>query len=78
MLFDGIKINIMIPIKSECPLNGQCQIAAIIYKCTVLSRGKPNKVIKCTSELLRVISRSDFVIIGSHLAMKLAQTIYGN
>ena len=38
----------------------------------------------CTSELLRVISKSDFIIIGSRLTMKVAQTIppfqniYGN
>ena len=31
-------------IKSECPLNGQCQVTGIIYKCTVLSPDKPNKV----------------------------------
>ena len=40
--------------------------------------------IKCTLELLRVISRSDFIIIGSHLTTKIVQTIppfqniYGN
>ena len=31
-------------VKSECPLNGQCQITSILYKCTLLSPGKPNKV----------------------------------
>ena len=31
--------------------------------------------IKCTSELLRVISKSDFIIIGSRLTMNLAQMI---
>ena len=31
-------------VKSECPLNGQCQVTDIIYKCTVLSPDKPNKV----------------------------------
>ena len=30
-------------VKSECPLNGQCQVTDIIYKCTVLSPDKPNK-----------------------------------
>ena len=30
-------------VKSERPLNGQCQVADIIYKCTVLSPDKPNK-----------------------------------
>ena len=30
--------------ESECPLNGKCQVANIIYKCTVLSPEKPNKV----------------------------------
>ena len=33
------------------------------------------KQIKCASELLRVISRSDFIIIGSYLTTKVAQTI---
>ena len=31
-------------VKSECPLNGQCQVSDIIHKCTVLSPDKPNKV----------------------------------
>ena len=31
-------------VKSECPLNGQCQVTDIIYKCTVLCPEKPNKV----------------------------------
>ena len=31
-------------VKSECPLNGQCQVTDIIYKCIVLSPDKPNKV----------------------------------
>ena len=31
-------------VKPECPLNGQCQNTDIIYKCTVLSPDKPNKV----------------------------------
>ena len=31
-------------VKSECRLNGQCQVTGIIYKCTVLSPDKPNKV----------------------------------
>ena len=30
-------------VKSECPLNGQCQVTDVIYKCTVLSPDKPNK-----------------------------------
>ena len=31
-------------VKSECPLNAQCQVIDIIYKCTILSPDKPNKV----------------------------------
>ena len=31
-------------VKSKCPLNGQPQVADIIYKCNVLSPDKPNKV----------------------------------
>ena len=31
-------------VKSECPLNGQCQVTDIIFKCTVLSPDKPSKV----------------------------------
>ena len=31
-------------VKPECPLNGQCQVTDKIYKCTVLSLDKPNKV----------------------------------
>ena len=31
-------------VKSECPLNGQCQVTDIIYNYTVLSPDKPNKV----------------------------------
>ena len=31
-------------LKSQYPLNGQCQITDKIYKCTVLSPEKPNKV----------------------------------
>ena len=31
-------------VKSECPLNGQCQVTDIIYKCTVLLPDKSNKV----------------------------------
>ena len=31
-------------VKSECPLNGQCQVTDIIHKCTVLSPDKPNKL----------------------------------
>ena len=37
-------------VKSECPLNGQCQVTDIIYKCTVLSPYKPNKVYHGTAE----------------------------
>ena len=37
-------------VKSECPLNGQCQVTDIIYKCTVLSPDKPNKVYLRTAE----------------------------
>ena len=37
-------------VKSECPLNGQCQVTDIIYKCTVLSPDKPNKVYLGTAE----------------------------
>ena len=64
-------------VKSECPLNGQCQVTDIICK-------YQTNQIKCTSELLKVISKSDFIIIGSRLTMKVAQTIqpfqnlYGN
>ena len=31
-------------VKSECPLNGQCEDSDIIYKCTVLSPDKPSGV----------------------------------
>ena len=37
-------------VKCECPLNGQCQVTDIIYKCTVLSPDKPNKVYLGTAE----------------------------
>ena len=37
-------------VKSECPLNGQCQVTDMIYKCTVLSPDKPNKVYLGTAE----------------------------
>ena len=37
-------------VKSECPLNGQCQVINIIYKYTVLSPNKPNKVYLETAE----------------------------
>ena len=37
-------------VKSECPLNGQCQVTDIIYKCTVLSPDKPDKVYLGTAE----------------------------
>ena len=36
-------------VKSECPLNGQCQVTDIIYKCTI-SPDKPNKVYLRTAE----------------------------
>ena len=35
---------------SECSLNGQCQVNGILYKCTVLSPEKPNKVCLGTAE----------------------------
>ena len=64
--------------KSECPLNRQCQVTDIIYKCTVLSPEKPNKVYLGTAE-------GHFKkLIESRLTMKLAQriprfqNIYGN
>ena len=37
-------------VKSEYPLNGQCQVTDLIYKCTVLSPNKPNKVYLGTAE----------------------------
>ena len=37
-------------VKSECPPNDQCQVTNIIYKCTVLSSNKPNKVYLGTAE----------------------------
>ena len=37
-------------VKSECPPNSQCQVTNIIYKCTVLSPDKPNKVYLGTAE----------------------------
>ena len=37
-------------VKSECRLNGQCQVTDIIYKCTVLLPDKPNKVYLETAE----------------------------
>ena len=37
-------------VKSECPLNGQCQATDIIYQCTVLSPDKPNKLYLGTAE----------------------------
>ena len=37
-------------VKSECPLNGQRQVTDLIYKCTVLSPDKPNKVYFGTAE----------------------------
>ena len=37
-------------VKSECPLNGQCQVTDIIYKCTELSSDKLNKVYLRTAE----------------------------
>ena len=35
---------------SKCPLNGKCQVTDIIYKFTVLSPDKPNKVYLKTAE----------------------------
>ena len=37
-------------LKSQCPLNGPCQVTDIIYKCTVLSPDKQNKVYLGTAE----------------------------
>ena len=37
-------------VKSECHLNSQCHVTDIIYKCTVLSPDKPNKVCLRTAE----------------------------
>ena len=37
-------------VKSECPLNGRCQVIGIIYKCTVLSPDTQNKVFHGTVE----------------------------
>ena len=37
-------------VKSECPLNGQCRVTDIIYKCTVLSLDKPNKLYLGTAQ----------------------------
>ena len=37
-------------VKSKCPLNGQCQVTDVIYKCTVSSPDKPNKVYLGTAE----------------------------
>ena len=37
-------------VKSECPLDAQCQVTDIIYKCTVLSPNIPNKVYLGTAE----------------------------
>ena len=34
----------------NCPLNGQCQVTDVIYKCTVFSPDKPNKVYLGTTE----------------------------
>ena len=35
---------------SECPLNGQCQVTDKIYKCTILSPERPNKVYLVTAK----------------------------
>ena len=37
-------------VKSECHLNNQCHVTDTIYKCTVLSPDKPNKVCLGTAE----------------------------
>ena len=37
-------------IKSECTLNGQCQVTSILYKYTILSSDKPRKVYLGTAE----------------------------
>ena len=57
-------------VKSECPLNGQCQVTGTIYKCTVLSPDKSNKVYLGTVE--GDFKKRLFVVIGSRLTMKLA------
>ena len=70
-------------VKSKCPLNGQCQVTDIYIYINALYHHQTNQR-KCTSELLRVISKSDFITIGSRLTMKIAltippfQNIYGN
>ena len=68
-------------VRSECLLNGQCQVTDIIDKCTVLLPDKPNKVHLGTAE---GYFKKWFYNIGSRLTMKVAQTIplfqniYGN
>ena len=61
-------------VKSKCPLNGQCQVTDIYIYINALYHHQTNQR-KCTSELLRVISKSDFITIGSRLTMKVAQAI---
>ena len=56
-------------VKTEYPLNGQCWVTNIIYKCTALSPDKPNNVY-----LVKAISRNNFIIIASHLPTRLTET----
>ena len=48
------KIESVIPcncrVKNECPLNGQCQVKDIVYKCTVSTSVKPDRVYLGTAE----------------------------
>ena len=37
-------------VNSECPPNGQCQVTYTMYKCTVFSPDKPNRVYLGTAE----------------------------
>ena len=59
-------------LKSKCPLTCQCQVTDIYIN--ALYYHQTNQI-KCISELLRVISESDFIIIGSRLTAKVVQTI---
>ena len=68
-------------LKSKCPLTCQCQVTDIYIN--ALYYHQTNQI-KCISELLRVIPKSDFIIIGSRLTTKVVQTmphfqnIFGN
>ena len=59
-------------LKSKCPLTCQCQVTDIYIN--ALYYHQTNQI-KCISELLRVISKSHFIIIGSRLTAKVVQTI---